>query len=297
MDLLKIIDRFIRHLEVMKNFSSHTLRAYKIDLLSFHAFLEKENYSGQLSNISKREIRKFIASYYDKRKSNKTILRVLSSLRSFFTFGLKEMLLQSSPMEEIESPKREKKLPVSISYQQVELLLGQPDVATIGGFRDRVMMELLYSSGLRLSELVGLNRKDIDLENRILTIFGKGKKTRLTPITETASNFLSAYLNHPERACMEEDIEAVFLNRFGKRITSRSVDRNFAQYLLQSGLSEKITPHTIRHTIATHWLEKGMDLKTIQLLLGHKCLSTTTIYTHVSPKLKREVYDRTFPRA
>ena len=297
MELSQIIESFLEHLRVMKNFSSHTLRAYKIDLSAFCQFLEKENRSIQLSSISKKEIRKFIASYYDRQKSNKTILRVLSSLRSFFTFVLKEKLLENSPMDEIESPKRERKLPVSISYQQVELLLSQPDVSTLGGFRDRVMMELLYSSGLRLSELVGLNRKNLDLENCILTIFGKGKKTRLTPITETAKNFLMTYLNHPERGLIVQDEEAVFLNRFGKRITARSVDRNFAQYLLQSGLSEKITPHTIRHTIATHWLEKGMDLKTIQLLLGHKCLSTTTIYTHVSPKLKREVYDKTFPRA
>ncbi len=156
-------------------------------------------------------------------------------------------------------------------------------------------MELFYSSGLRLSELAGLNRRDFDRVNEILTIFGKGKKQRQTPITKTAADLLVQYLSHPERD--EKDVQAIFLNKWGKRISARSIDRNFAAYLKASGLSEKITPHTIRHTIATHWLENGMDLKTIQMLLGHTSLATTTIYTHVSPKLKREVYDRTHPRA
>ena len=158
-------------------------------------------------------------------------------------------------------------------------------------------MELFYSSGLRLSELVGLNRRDFDSRNQILTIFGKGKKQRQSPITETAAKWLVDYLNHPERGEVEQDKQAVFLNRWGKRLSARSVDRNFAAYLKASGLSERVTPHTIRHTIATHWLENGMNLKTIQLLLGHTSLSTTTIYTHVSPKLKRAVYDKTHPRA
>ena len=125
----------------------------------------------------------------------------------------------------------------------------------------------------------------------------RGKKERQAPITETAAKWLESYLNHPERIRIEEDREAIFLNKRGKRLTARSVDRNFASYYKLSGLSEKITPHTIRHTIATHWLENGMDLKTIQMLLGHTSLATTTIYTHVSPKLKRAVYDKTHPRA
>lgn len=164
-------------------------------------------------------------------------------------------------------------------------------------------MELMYSSGLRLSEIVGLNKRDLEVKSQQLSIFGKGKKQRMTPITQTALDWILKYLNHPERSCdckehrAEADPAPVFLNRWGKRLSARSVDRNFASYLKSSGLSERITPHTIRHTIATHWLEYGMDLKTIQILLGHTCLATTTIYTHVSSKLKREVYDKTHPRA
>ena len=173
--------------------------------------------------------------------------------------------------------------------------MNQPDTSNYLGFRDRVIMELFYSSGLRLSEVAGLNRRDFDEKSLVLNIFGKGKKQRQAPITETAVNWVVQYLNHPERD--EKDPEAIFLNRFGKRITSRSIDRNFERYLRSSGLSVRITRHTIRHTIATHWLENGMDLKTIQMLLGHTSLTTTTIYTHVSSKLKRQVYDKTHPRA
>jgi integrase/recombinase XerC len=225
------------------------------------------------------------------------MLRRLSALRSFYKYAMREKLVSENPLEEIDSPKKEKKLPVSITYAQVLQLFQQPDTTLYIGYRDRVIMELFYSSGLRLSELIGLNRRDIDEKNRVLTIFGKGKKQRQSPITDTAVEWLLNYLNHPERPLVEKDPDAVFLNKWGTRLTPRSVDRNFAAYLKASGLSERVTPHTIRHTIATHWLENGMDLKTIQLLLGHTSLSTTTIYTHVSPKLKRAVYDKAHPRA
>jgi integrase/recombinase XerC len=288
MEFAKKIDRFLTHLKVAVGASEHTLRAYATDFASFQTFAEDKE-------VDKRLIRRYLATLYEQKLSTKTILRRLSSLRSFYTFALREKLVTSNPLEDIESPKKEKRLPVSITYDQIQLLFSCPDTSDYLGFRDRAIMELFYSSGLRLSELVGLNRKHFDAKNKLLTIYGKGKKMRLTPITETAAQWITDTLNHPERE--ELDPEAIFLNKWGKRLTPRSVDRKFALYLKQSGLSEKITPHTIRHTIATHWLEHGMDLKTIQLLLGHTSLATTTIYTHVSPKLKREVYEKTHPRA
>jgi integrase/recombinase XerC len=206
-------------------------------------------------------------------------------------------------MEEIESPKLEKSLPKSLSYEQVERLFSQPDTKTYLGFRDRCIMELLYSSGLRISELGNLNRSDLDERNLCLRILGKGKKERVIPITKSACKWIQDYLVHPERDLDGEkhraqvDQDAIFLNKWGKRITMRSLDRNFAKYLLAAGLPTSVTPHTIRHTIATHWLENGMDLKTIQVLLGHSSLVTTTIYTKVSSRLKREVYDRAHPLA
>jgi integrase/recombinase XerC len=288
MDFSKTVDHFITHLRAAAGASEHTLRAYKTDFAAFATFAAEQI-------ITKRLIRRYLASLHEKKAATKTILRRLSSLRSLFKFAIRAKLITENPLEEIDSPKKEKKLPVSISYEQVQLLFSCPDISDYLGFRDRAIMELFYSSGLRLSELAGLNRQNFDAKNRTLTIYGKGKKMRLTPITETAAQWITDILNHPERE--ELDPQAIFLNKWGKRLSPRSIDRKFALYLKASGLYERITPHTIRHTIATHWLEHGMDLKTIQRLLGHTSLSTTTIYTHVSPKLKREVYEKTHPRA
>lgn len=287
--------RFLSHLKLAKGVSEHTLRGYATDFRLFASFAKEGTVELSLEVISKRLIRRYLAHLYEEKASVRTVLRRLSSLRSFYRFAMREKLVVESPLEEVDSPKKEKRLPISISYEEVQLLFAQPDLSGYFGMRDRAIMELFYSSGLRLSELVGLNRRDFDEKNLVLTVYGKGKKMRQSPITETAAEWIQKSLKHPER--VESDAQAIFLNRWGRRLSARSVDRNFAAYLKASGLSERITPHTVRHTIATHWLEHGMDLKTIQLLLGHTSLSTTTIYTHVSPKLKREVYDKTHPRA
>ena len=320
MDFFQIACRFLEHLKVVKGVSEHTIRGYSLDLNSFLTFAELELYGkiesppivakssdrfGRLpiSDVSKRLLRRFLSHLYEKEAKTRTVLRRISALRSFYKYAMREKLASENPLEAIDSPKKDKKLPVSIGYSQVEHLFKQPDISSYLGFRDRAIMELFYSSGLRLSELSGLNRRDFDARNQVLNILGKGKKQRQSPITQTASKWLTDYLNHPERHAQtkehkgEVDKQAVFLNKWGRRLSPRSIDRNFALYLKSSGLSERVTPHTIRHTIATHWLENGMDLKTIQLLLGHTSLSTTTIYTHVSSKLKREVYDKTHPRA
>jgi len=289
-DFKLALERFLSYLKLAKGASPHTLRAYRIDLEEVAAFAQSEP-------VSKRLIRRYLAHLYEKKRSVRTVLRRLSSLRSLYKFAMREKLAAENPLEEIDSPKKEKKLPVSISYAQIEILFSRPDTSTLLGLRDRAILELFYSSGLRLSELAYLNRSHCNLQHQILSIFGKGKKQRQVPITKTAAEWIAKYLAHPERPQVEQDPQAVFLNRRGKRLTPRSIDRKCAAYLKASGLSERITPHTIRHTIATHWLENGMDLKTIQLLLGHTSLATTTIYTHVSPKLKREVYDKTHPRA
>ena len=230
-------------------------------------------------------------------------MRKISTLRSFFRYLVIEKIIEISPMDDIDSPKRQTALPNAITYDKVEHLFSQCDITTYLGLRDRAIMELFYSSGLRLSELVGLSRKDFDRSSNLLSIFGKGKKQRLVPITKTSKNWIEKYLFHDERNKKtkyhdkEKDPKAIFLNKLGNRITTRSIDRNFKAYFIKSNLPSKVTPHTIRHTIATHWLENGMDLKTIQMLLGHSNLATTTIYTHVSTKLKRKVYDQTHPRA
>lgn len=297
--MLKEIKDFLDYLLAIKNCSLHTFRNYSLDLEAFFSFVKVDD----LKKLDKWRIRDYLLELRNKKFSNKTILRRISSIRSFFAYLRKEKLIEYNPMEDIENPRREKILPAVISYEQVKLLLSQPDTTFYLGFRDRTIMELFYSSGLRLAELVGLNKSDFDEKELVLKIFGKGKKERVIPITDNAAFWLKSYLKHAERYKKTMDHEAekdprpIFLNRWGRRITVRSIDRNFKRYFKMTGISAKVTPHTIRHSIATHWLENGMDLKTIQLLLGHSSLSTTTIYTHVSPKLKREVYDKTHPRA
>lgn len=309
---------YLKYLEMVKNVSIHTIRNYLIDLDTFKEFFEIEilklkdvskkineslEVSFPIDQINKWTIRSYLSSLYNKKMKNKTIMRRISSLRSFFKYLMKEKVVEVNPMEDIESPKKEKALPKAISFDQVMQLFKMCDENTYLGLRDRAIMELFYSSGLRLSELVDLDRKDLDEASLLLNVYGKGKKQRVVPITKTALEWINKYLNNEQRIVdtkehkKQKDSEAIFLNKFGKRITVRSIDRNFKRYLILSGLGENITPHTIRHTIATHWLENGMDLKTIQMLLGHSNLGTTTIYTHVSTKLKRKVYDQTHPRA
>jgi len=301
---LNQLDNFLNSLKVIKNASEHTLRNYSLDLKDFYQFCcQSRQESLDIQKADKRTIREYLAHLSAKSLKRRTVVRHISSLRSFFCWAQKEKLIFNNPMDAIESPKLHKTIPPSLTYEQIELLFSLPDLSDYLGFRDRCLMELFYSSGLRVSELVNLNRKDCDLKNRILKIRGKGKKERIVPVTNSAAEWIEKYLNHPERMCdgqlhrAQVDEQAIFLNKWGKRLTTRSVDRSFESYLKRSGLSGKITPHTIRHTIATHWLEKGMDLKTIQVLLGHQSIATTTIYTHVSTKLKRQVYDRTHPRA
>jgi integrase/recombinase XerC len=290
-------EKFLAYLQAIKNASVHTLRNYGMDLADFQGVTQTEN----LSLIDKRMIRGYLAHLNQKRVTKRTILRRLSALRSFFKYLLKEGAITSNPLEEIDAPKLEKTIPAPLTREELDRLFQQPDIKTYLGYRDRCIIELFYSSGLRISELVGLDRTDFDLANLTLRVKGKGKKERVIPITKNAAVWINSYLNHPERILdrevhqAEKNHIAIFLNKWGERLSVRSIDRNFKLYLKQSGLAAKATPHTIRHTIATHWLENGMDLKTIQILLGHSSLATTTIYTRVSTKLKKVVYDKTHP--
>lgn len=290
--------QFVAYLRDVRNFSHHTLRNYSIDLALFKDFMGGQ---ASLSEITRLDVRRFLSSLAERDLSKKTQLRRLSSLRSFFRFLMKEKKIEKNPLEEVTGPKLEKKLPSPLTHEQVERLFAQPDLNSYLGFRDRVMMELLYSSALRVSELVGLDRADFDFEQLTVRVRGKGKKERVVPITLSVKKWLQDYLSNPVRHLDSSehhpqiDEKAIFLNKWGARLTVRSVDRLFKEYLTISGLAGKVTPHTIRHTIATHLLEKGMDLKTIQVLLGHNSLGTTTIYTQVSTRLKKEVYDKAHP--
>lgn len=315
--------KFLSYLRSVKHASEHTIRNYAADLNSFKEFIHQEHFgeikdsvkiqhddlehpiqdSIPLSVISRQLIRSYLAHLNHISSSKKTIVRRLSTIRSFCKYAHMQEFLQDNPAELLETPKIEKKIPAPLTIDQIEWLFQQPNTDTLLGFRDRAIMELFYSSGLRISEVVALDRADFHPLDLMIKVKGKGKKERIIPITKNAAHWISQYLDHPERQIntdghlAEEDRQAVFLNRFGSRLNVRSIDRNFDHYMKQSGLAGKATPHTIRHSIATHWLEQGMDLKTIQELLGHSSLATTTIYTKVSQKLKKKIYDKAHPRA
>ena len=297
------IENFTCYLQNIKNASNHTIRNYGIDLSSFLQFFCEKEVKISVSEIARRDIQEYLAWLHDKRLNKRSVARKISTLRSFFKYLISIKKIATSPLEAIEGPKIEKPLPSSVTYELVQQFLNQPDLSCYLGFRDRTMMELFYSSGLRLSEVAGLNRADICFDELTVKVRGKGKKERVIPITKNAAFWIQSYLNHAERN-MKTDVHApqiddfaIFLNKHGYRISPRSIDRRFNEHLNKSGLAGKITPHTLRHSIATHWLEKGMGIKTIQLILGHSSPTTTTIYTQVSNSLKQKVYDETHPRA
>jgi integrase/recombinase XerC len=307
-----------------KGSSEHTLRNYSMDLNVFKEWLEsyrkidpslraekigyKPPFSSPLIDIhleglDKSCLRQYLAFLSENTPNRRSLLRRISSLRSFFRYGVRIERIDVDPMQWLDNPKSEKSLPIHIQYDQILRFFDQPDLSNYIGFRDRTIMELFYSSALRVSELVGLNREDIDMSQRLILVRGKGKKERLIPFTQSAAGWLESYLQnswrHQDSAhhLAQIDPKAVFLNKMGTRLSSRSVDRAFNKYLTACGFIEKVTPHTIRHTIATHWLENGMDLKTIQALLGHSNLATTSIYTHVCTDLKRKAILQAHPRA
>lgn len=322
--IVQMAHRFLSALKD-KGSSEHTIRNYSIDLNHFKDWLEndlqltpdqqgnkisysqfitsRETQGLDLKSVDKHKLRLYFAHLHEVTPNRRTVLRRVSSLRSFFRYLVKTRVLENDPMQLLDNPKADKGLPCFISYDQVMRMFEKPDLSEYIGLRDRAMMELLYSSALRVSELVGLNRADVDFEARTLLIRGKGKKERLIPFTQSARGWLKEYLESPWRLINSDthfaqiDSKAIFLNKLGTRLTTRSVDRAFNKYLLACGFLEKVTPHTIRHTIATHWLENGMDLKTIQALLGHSNLATTSIYTHVCGSLKKKAYDAAHPRA
>lgn len=283
------VERYLQYLQVVKNASDHTVRNYGNDLKAFLIFLDTKK---ALSDVTKGVLREFLSGLSEQKLARRSIVRRLSAIRSFFSYLQKEQLIQVNPMSEIESPKLERKIPISLTYEQVQNLFSQPDTSDFMGLRDRSILELFYSSGLRVSELVALSRVDFDFEKLEMRLQGKGRKVRVVPITKNAADWVQRYIAHPNH---KSKTDAIFLNRFSGRLTTRSVDRLFEKYLKASGLAAHITPHIIRHTIATHWLENGMDLKTIQLILGHNSLATTTIYTHVSTTLKKKAYNESHP--
>ena len=298
-----LVKEFMEKLKHEKGFSKHTLRAYDNDLAQFDSFLKDEKCKN-LKRINHLLLRKFLANLRSRNYSRTTIARKLASLRSFFKFLNQEGELVSNPFEILRTPKQTKKLPHFLSISDVDKLLKTPDESEIFGLRDRAILETLYSTGIRVSELVGLNEEDVDFYGGMIKVQGKGKKERLAPIGSYAIKAIKEYINssqeHRRAGKKKKSLNRnapLFLNKYGSRLSSRSVARSLDKYLKMTGINLLTSPHTFRHSFATHMLDKGADLRSVQELLGHSNLSTTQIYTHVTTERLKQVYDKSHPRA
>jgi len=293
-----LVRRFISRLRDEKNYSEHTLRAYNNDLLQYGSFLQ----SRQIMNpeeVDHLVLRGFMAFLRKEGYTKTTIARKLASVRSFYRFLCEVGAMDHNPAAAMRTPKRESKLPHFLDTSEVERLLTAPDSGKLLGQRDRAMLETLYSTGVRVGELVGLDVADLDLAAEVAVVRGKGKKERLVPLGRPAMEAMRDYIAMRRAApkAATFDPKPMFLNKHGKRLSSRSVARTLEKYIRQTGLDGKTSPHTLRHSFATHLLNNGADLRSVQELLGHAHLSTTQIYTHLTTERLREVYDRAHPRA
>ncbi|HWI54192.1 MAG TPA: tyrosine recombinase XerC [Desulfobacteria bacterium] len=295
------LDNFIIYLKVEKNASPRTIESYQHDIWQFIDFM-----SGELKipgeqvhprDVNHLVVRKHLALLQRNGLKRTTIARKMASLRAFFRFLNREDIVAVNPIQNVATPKMQKRLPKVLYQDEAWLLVEAPDTANPGGMRDRAILETLYSSGLRVSELVGMNTSDADLSLGYVRVMGKGSKERIAPLGSYASAALKRYLKAGRPALDKKNSGALFLNKDGGRLTARSIRNIIDKYVGQVSIQRKISPHTLRHSFATHLLDGGADLRTVQELLGHVKMSTTQIYTHVSKEKLMSVYEKNHPRA
>lgn len=288
-------DAFVIFLSEEKGFSDHTIKSYKNDINKFLSFLLEKSIG--LKKVSKKEIRDFLADQYDLGLSKKTIARRLASIKSFFKFLLNSNYVSYNPTLFLSTPKISKKLPDFIETKMIDELMNQPDHHTEKGLRDKAILELFYSTGMRLSELINLNIGSVDDKNNLIKVFGKGSKERLIPFGKRAKLCLEDYLNKRvlRWSSSNNDIP-LFVNGKNKRIPRRTIQRRISNYIKMISSGKRLGPHTLRHTFATHLMERGADIRAVGDLLGHSSLSSTQVYTHVKPEKMKEVYKQSHPR-
>ncbi len=288
------VDRYLEHLIVAKGLAEHSIAAYSTDITSFLIFLNE--HAATLEGVTDDTLFLYLMHLRTRGLSSRSLARHLSALRGFFAFAASERWLSESPAALIENPKLPRLLPDVLSREDVERLLAAPDTATPLGYRDRTMLELLYAAGLRVSELIGLTLDDYDAQAGLLRVFGKGSKERLTPIHALARDYLSTYIQ-TVRGAFHPREQYVFLNRSGQGLTRQAVWKKIKAHALAAGVSTRISPHSLRHSFATHLLEGGADLRTVQMLLGHADISATEIYTHVQAGRLLAVHRAHHPRS
>ena len=310
-----LVRQFLDYLKLERHFSDYTVKSYGADLIQFGQFIAGEighpndppratPMSGDEIDVNQLKcepllVREFLAYLYGQNYTKSTTARKLATLRSFYKFLMRRGQISVNPLSTIRTPKQEKRLPKCLDLDQIQKLLDTPGDGDMLAARDRSMLEVLYSSGIRVSELVELDMSDLDLQEGVLRVKGKGRKDRLTPIGSQAIKALQRYFewrNNDNRTGAPLT-GRVFLNKHGGALSTRSVRRKLDKYLVQAGLDPGISPHTLRHSFATHLLNNGADLRSVQELLGHQSLSTTQVYTHLTTSRVEQVYDNAHPRA
>jgi integrase/recombinase XerC len=292
--------RFLTYLQAEKNASPYTLKSYREDLADLESyFATTQGAAPAPETLTTLDLRGYLSGLHERGLAQSSIARRLACLRSFFRFGQREGWSAGNPAKPLRNPRKTRALPHFLSDAEIATLLAAPAGNEPPALRDRAILETLYSAGLRVSEVVGLNDEDWDRAEEILRVRGKGKRERLAPLGSFATRALLAWMKHrrvhPQAA--RGGATPVFVNKFGRRLTTRSVGRMLEKYLQATGLDRRTSPHTLRHTFATHLLDRGADIRSVQELLGHKSLTTTQIYTHVSTANLRAIYERAHPRA
>jgi integrase/recombinase XerC len=291
------IKRFLRYLDVERDVSAHTVKGYREDLESLADYLaDDQGRPPRPAGISPLDLRQYVSDLHAAGYARSSISRRLASLRSFFRFAQREGTVDSNPAKPLRNPRKQRALPHFLTSEEVERLLLAPDTSGKMGARDLAILETMYSTGVRVSELVGMNVQDLDLAEGVARIRGKGKRERFAPIGSFAVGAIEHWLE--TRADGELDRQdPVFVNRLGTRLSTRSVGRMLEKYIAQAGLDRRTTPHTLRHSFATHLLDRGADIRSVQELLGHRSLVTTQIYTHLTTATLRKAYEKAHPRA
>ena len=298
----KLINEFKNYLKNEKNYSYHTILSYENDLFQFRNFLIGNNKNIDIGKVNHINLRKYIVQLKDKSYSQKSVARKISTIRSFFKYLMKNGKIQSNPALNLIIPKIDKKLPYFLYIQEINKLIDSTETGKTSGIRDRVILEMLYGTGMRVSEIIYLDISDIDLADQVVRVLGKGSKERILPVSKPCKKAIIDYLRIREGYYLRKNKhakkeKAFLLNRFGGRLTARSICRIINKYMNLTSLDKKISPHVLRHTFATHLLEGGADLRSVQELLGHESLSTTQIYTHITKDRLRSVYKKSHPRS
>ncbi|RMC61315.1 site-specific tyrosine recombinase XerD [Lactobacillus sp. ESL0259] len=296
-NLTEQVEDYLRYSQIERGLSANTITAYKQDLSSFINFLQKENLSSWPTKAI--DIDAFLAEQRDQKKATSSISRLISSLRKFYQWLVRQNIQKLNPMLEIDSPKKRRPLPVALTTVEVTDLLKQPDIKKKLGLRDRALLETLYATGIRVSELINLKFTDLHEELKLVKVFGKGSKERLIPISKVALSWIDSYkekVRDPLILKVGKNTDFIFLNSRGGSLTRQAVWQIIKHYCKLAGIQKNVTPHTLRHTFATHLLENGADLRVVQEILGHSDISTTQIYTNLSQKHIIQVYEKTHPR-